>query len=155
MAECLSTLSWLEEILELRKRINYLNCIVRKRVRETFTVLHYSTRQLFLYYKIFFLGSFQNLDLTIKCTYELQKTLKGNLLLISSNNIFLSDVVSKLKSFKPNIIQNLICFCIPESFITNISHQVFDYKITFVYSQRKNTNSKRNFVLKTGLEHSF
>ena len=30
---------------------------------------------------------------------------------------------------------NLTPFCIPESFNTNISHQLFDYKITFVNSQ--------------------
>jgi hypothetical protein len=34
-------------------------------------------------------------------------------------------------------------FCIPESFNTNISHQLFDYTITFV-----NTNSNGDFVLK-------
>ena len=34
-----------------------------------------------------------------------------------------------------------------ESFNTNISHQLFD-KITFVNSQRENTNSKGDFVLK-------
>ena len=36
---------------------------------------------------------------------------------------------------------------IPESFNTNISHQLFDYKITFVNSHRY-INSKGNFVLK-------
>ena len=35
---------------------------------------------------------------------------------------------------------------IPESFNTNISHQLFDYKITFVNSQHKNINSKGDFV---------
>ena len=38
--------------------------------------------------------------------------------------------------------------CIPESFNTNISHQRFDYKVTFVNSQLENTNSKGDFVLK-------
>ena len=37
---------------------------------------------------------------------------------------------------------------LPESFNTNISRQLFDYKITFVNSQRENTNSKGDFVLK-------
>ena len=36
----------------------------------------------------------------------------------------------------------------PESFNTNISHQLFDYTITFVNSQRSYTNSKDDFVLK-------
>ena len=38
--------------------------------------------------------------------------------------------------------------CKPESFNTNISQQLFDYKITFVNSQLKNTNWKDDFVLK-------
>jgi phosphatidylinositol kinase/protein kinase (PI-3 family) len=41
-------------------------------------------------------------------------------------------------------------FCISESINTNISHQLFDYKITFVNSQ--NTNLKGDFVLKTRFE---
>ena len=45
--------------------------------------------------------------------------------------------------------------CIPESFNTNISHQLFDYKLTFENSQRENTNSKGDFVLKTGLNRPF
>ena len=39
-------------------------------------------------------------------------------------------------------------FCIQESFNTNISHQFFDYKITFVDSKCENTNSKDDIVLK-------
>ena len=35
----------------------------------------------------------------------------------------------------------IIYFCIPESLNTNISHQRFDYKITFLNFQHKNTNS--------------
>ena len=44
--------------------------------------------------------------------------------------------------------------CIPESCNTKISHQLFDYKITFINSLRKNTNSKGdlNFVLETRFE---
>ena len=38
--------------------------------------------------------------------------------------------------------------CIPESFNTNISHQIFDYAITFLNSQNQNENSKDDFVLK-------
>jgi hypothetical protein len=37
-------------------------------------------------------------------------------------------------------------FCIPETFNTNISHQLLDYTINFVNSQHKNTNSKGDFV---------
>ena len=36
--------------------------------------------------------------------------------------------------------------------LTNISHQLFDYKITFVNSQGDNTNSKGGFVLKNRFE---
>ena len=46
-------------------------------------------------------------------------------------------------------------FCIPESFNTNISHQLFDYIITFVISQHYDLNSKGDFVLKTGFKRSF
>ena len=42
--------------------------------------------------------------------------------------------------------------CIPESFITNIPHRLFDYKITFVNSQRKNKNLEGDFVLKNWFE---
>ena len=45
-------------------------------------------------------------------------------------------------------------FVIPESFNTNISHQLFDYKIAFVSSQLENTNSKGDFVLKNRFETS-
>ena len=43
-------------------------------------------------------------------------------------------------------------FCITENFNTIILHQLFDYKITFVISQREKTNSKDDFVLKTRFE---
>ena len=38
-----------------------------------------------------------------------------------------------------------------ESSITNISHQLFDYKITYLNSQHDNTISRDDFVLKNGL----
>ena len=38
--------------------------------------------------------------------------------------------------------------CIPDSFNTNISQQLFDYTIIFVNSQRLNSTSKGDFVLK-------
>ena len=41
---------------------------------------------------------------------------------------------------------------ITESFNKKISHQLLDYKRTFVNSQRENTNSKGDFVLKNRLE---
>ena len=43
-------------------------------------------------------------------------------------------------------------FYISESFYTNISHQLFDYKITFVNSQGENAISKREFVIKNWFE---
>ena len=56
-----------------------------------------------------------------------------------------------LASSKQGQVLMLIEFvnCIPENFNTNISHQLFDYTITFVNSQHWNTNSKGDFVLKT------
>ena len=44
-------------------------------------------------------------------------------------------------------VKDDVC-CIPESFNKNISHQLFDDKITFVNSQHEYTNSKGDFVLK-------
>ena len=43
-------------------------------------------------------------------------------------------------------------FRITESFNTNISQHIFDYKISFVNSQLENTNSNGNFVLKNQIE---
>ena len=43
---------------------------------------------------------------------------------------------------------NINISCISESFNTNISNQLFDYKITFVNSQHENTKSKGDLVLK-------
>jgi hypothetical protein len=54
-------------------------------------------------------------------------------------------------AFFPLTLCNM--YCIPESF-TYISHQLFDYKITFVNSQHKNTNSKDDFELKNLFETS-
>ena len=51
-----------------------------------------------------------------------------------------------LNAFKKGIYGSY--YCIPEHFNTKILHQLFDYKITFVNSQRKNTNPKSDlFVL--------
>ena len=44
-------------------------------------------------------------------------------------------------------------FCTLKSFNTYISHQLFDYKITFANSQSKNTNSRDGLVLKTYLKN--
>ena len=38
--------------------------------------------------------------------------------------------------------------CIPESFDTNISHQLFELEITLVNSQHKNANSNDDFEIK-------
>ena len=51
------------------------------------------------------------------------------------------------------VFQNYVC--IPEIFNMDIPHQLFVYKITFVKSQRKNTNSKGDFVLKNQFKSSF
>ena len=42
--------------------------------------------------------------------------------------------------------------CIPESFNTNILHQRFDYKITYVNSQLEKTNSEVILYSKTDLK---
>ena len=50
-------------------------------------------------------------------------------------------------------IRNILC--IPQSFNTNILHQLFYCKITFVNSQPENTNSNIDFVLKTRFKRLF
>ena len=45
--------------------------------------------------------------------------------------------------------------CTPESFYMNISHQPFDFKITFMNSKQKNTNLKGDYVLKNYVKASF
>ena len=50
-----------------------------------------------------------------------------------------------LKNYTKLILNNIF---ISESFNTSISHQLFDYKITFHNSQLENTKSKGDFVLK-------
>ena len=52
-------------------------------------------------------------------------------------------------------LQYVYCIPGPGSFNTNISHKIFDYKITFVNSQLENTNSKGDFIFKIQLKHSF
>ena len=66
--------------------------------------------------------------------------------------IFNFNILLLVKSI-PKVIKNSIC--IPESFNTNISHQVFDYKITFVNSQYENSNSKVILYSKAGFKRSF
>ena len=46
------------------------------------------------------------------------------------------------------IVIKINAFQTGHSFNTSISHQLFDNKITLVNSQRENTNSKGDFVLK-------
>ena len=51
----------------------------------------------------------------------------------------------QVQTFNVKICNTL---CLPESFNTNNYTKLFDYKITFVNSQHKNTYSKSGFVLK-------
>ena len=55
---------------------------------------------------------------------------------------------TKVGSYNPLKYNNT--FCIPENYNTNISQQLFDYKITFLNLQHenKNKNSNGDFVLK-------
>ena len=54
------------------------------------------------------------------------------------------------------LVEEKHTFCsIPKSFNTNISYQLFDYKITFENSQLENKNSIVDFYSKTGLKRSF
>jgi hypothetical protein len=68
--------------------------------------------------------------------------------------IFLRISISLFVYFTNHLINVLYCkpFSLPESFNKNISYQLFDYKITFVNSQRENTNLKGNFVIKNSVE---
>ena len=56
MAESLSTLSWLSELLELSKGLIIWVVIEGKEDKNTFYVFHNSTREMFLYYKISFVS---------------------------------------------------------------------------------------------------
>jgi hypothetical protein len=49
------------------------------------------------------------------------------------------------ESTNQNIVQVNNSFSVPESFDTNILHQLSDYKITVMNSQLENKNSKRSF----------
>ena len=53
-------------------------------------------------------------------------------------------VVFKISDY----LKRYIAICKPESFNMNISHLFFYYKITFVKSQRENSKSKGDFVIK-------
>ena len=80
-----------------------------------------------------------------------------------TNNIIISFWILKFKSWSIESSKGTIkyrkiffithnLYCILESFNTNISHQLFYYKINFVISQDENTNSKGDFVLKNRFE---
>ena len=60
--------------------------------------------------------------------------------------IFMAELKLLLAS---QIIQAVTKIFIPESFNTNISHQLFNYKITFVNSRHEDANSEGDFVVKT------
>ena len=44
-----------------------------------------------------------------------------------------------------NLKASDLLLCVPESFNMNISHELFDYTITFVNPQHQNTNSQGDF----------
>ena len=81
---------------------------------------------------------------------------------ISSNvvNNHISNTVAKLVTLNIKInevniksfTQNNKYICLPENFNTNISHQFFDYIMTFMNSQHQNKNSKGDFVLNDPFE---
>ena len=54
-----------------------------------------------------------------------------------------------------NFSKRLLYFFILESFNTNISHQLFGYKITFIISQQKNTNKKKGFCTQNQIKRLF
>ena len=62
------------------------------------------------------------------------------------------NIILNLKTSDSWHIYKIIHFYIQESFNTNISHQLFDYKIIFVNSQLENANSNGDFVLKNKFE---
>ena len=63
-------------------------------------------------------------------------------------------IIKKLIVISNNSFQKNYKFCIPEILNTNISHQLFDCKITFVNSQNKNKNSKGDLNSKNRFECS-
>jgi hypothetical protein len=85
----------------------------------------------------------QNLYLEI-CRDKLESFSLGTLKCLTTIHRII--IVYLIKERYIEQVNNFIC--IPESFDTNISHQLFNYKITSVHSQRENTNSKGEFVLK-------
>ena len=64
------------------------------------------------------------------------------------------ELIQKLKQIGSNRDEkcNPKLFCIPDTFNTNISRQLFEYIIIFVNSQLENTNLKGDFVLKNQFE---
>ena len=91
-------------------------------------------------------------DLICRCS----KFDKKNCLI--SNIIKVSLTLTKCLIFSPQSYMNNFdhnLFCLSETFNTNISHQIFYYKIAFVNLQYENTKSKDNFELRTGLNTRF
>ena len=86
-------------------------------------------------------GHFRSCFLTSVCRIEK----KNQLIILPCRRIVI------LSTFEESLTKVI---CIPESFNTNISHQLFDYIITYVNSQHQNSLSKGDFV-KTGFKHYF
>ena len=68
--------------------------------------------------------------------------------------MFLELKNTTFQSITSKILHFVTPLIITERFNTNISHQLFDYRITFMNSQCENTNSKGDFVLKNRFETS-
>ena len=75
-----------------------------------------------------------------------------NQLIMSKENLY--NELKKLHEANEKLREQVLIYCIPESFNTNIAHQLFDYTIIFVNSQCENTNLKGDSVLKNRFEMS-
>ena len=56
-----------------------------------------------------------------------------NQLIMSKENLY--NELKKLHEANEKLREQVNIYCIPESFNTNIAHQLFDYTITFVYQK--------------------
>ena len=76
-----------------------------------------------------------------------EREVRAGVIKVSIDILFLYTIICSGKE---------IIFFYQKSFNTNISHQPFDYKITFMDLQHENTNSKKVILnSKTGFKHSF
>ena len=101
-----------------------------------------------------FLGDGKQLDFLIleNVSGVAKRSFKGSL--FTSKNIYLQNRHDRYwkTAYLKFLVKMIYVEYIPESFNIDISYQLFDYKITYVNSQRKNTISKGDFVLQTGLK---